>query len=263
MDVAPPTLTVTTAPAPAPAPPPPAAPAPEVRVPNIEHPTPWPRSAQRATAGLLVLAIGLLAWRLSAAGRWGTRPTTLETDSAAFRVDLNRADNARLRQLPGVGESLARRIEESRELHGEFRGVDDLRRVSGIGPATLERLRPFVYAQPTSLSDDAEDPPPLVAAPAEPKVIAPTKAAPAKKPAVSKKVESLTDRVDVNRATAEELQRLPGVGPALSGRVIAAREQKPFRAVEDLRRVHGIGPKTLERLRPHVTVGGEEKEAAR
>jgi competence protein ComEA len=93
---------------------------------------------------LLVLALGLLAWRVSAAGPWGTRPSTLETDGAAFRVDLNHADNARLRQLPGVGESLARRIEESRQHYGEFREVDDLRRVGGIGPQTLERLRPHV-----------------------------------------------------------------------------------------------------------------------
>lgn len=263
MDVAPPTLTVTTAPAAPAAPPPPTVPAVDVRTPNIELPTPWPRAAQRATAGLLVLALCLLAWRVGAAGSWNTRPTTLETDSAAFRVDLNRADNAALRQLPGVGESLARRIEESRRQYGDFRDVDDLRRVSGIGPATLERLRPFVYAQPTSIAADEEDgtSPPAVLAARQEKV--PEKPAPVRRPTVSKKTEALTDRVDVNRATAEELQRLPGVGPALSARVIEARQQKPFRAVEDLRRVHGIGAKTLERLRPHVTVGGEEKEAAR
>jgi competence protein ComEA len=199
---------------------------------------------------LLLLALALLTWRVSAAGRWATRPTSLETDAVAFRVDLNRADNARLRQLPGVGESLARRIEESRQQYGDFRDADDLLRVSGIGPATLERLRPFVYAQPRSSAEDEED--------AAPPMSAPVKPTPVKRPAVSKKAEALTQQVDLNRATAEELQRLPGVGPALSARLIEAREQKPFRAVEDLRRVHGIGPKTLERLRPHVTVGGGE-----
>jgi competence protein ComEA len=196
----------------------------------------------------------MLAWHIGAAGRWSTRPTTMETDAVAFRVDLNRADNTQLRQLPGVGESLARRIEENRRQYGDFRHADDLRRVSGIGPATLERLRPFVYAQPSSSAEDEDDSAPAVAAPAKPP--------PEKRAAVSKKAEALTQPVDINRASAEELQRLPGVGPAMSARMIEARQQKPFRAVDDLRRVHGIGPKTLERLRPLVTVGAGDQRVA-
>ena len=60
----------------------------------------------------------------------------------------------------------------------------------------------------------------------------------------------------MNRATVEELQRLPGIGPTLSGRIVQVREREPFHSVDELRRVPGIGPKTLERLRPFVTVGG-------
>jgi competence protein ComEA len=58
----------------------------------------------------------------------------------------------------------------------------------------------------------------------------------------------------VNRATAAELRRLPGIGPTLSQRIIETREEQPFRSTDDLRRVRGIGVKTLERLRPHVAV---------
>ena len=61
--------------------------------------------------------------------------------------------------------------------------------------------------------------------------------------------------VDVNRADAEELQHLPGVGPVTAGRIIEARKTNPFKSVDDLRRVPGIGPKTLDKPRPHVTVG--------
>ena len=50
-----------------------------------------------------------------------------------------------------------------------------------------------------------------------------------------------------------ELQRLPNVGPVLAQRIILARSERPFRSLEDLRRVPGIGPKTLEKLRPFVT----------
>lgn len=61
--------------------------------------------------------------------------------------------------------------------------------------------------------------------------------------------------VDLNRATAEELMRLPGVGPVLADRIVRSREsQGRFNRVDDLRRVRGIGPATLERLRPLLTV---------
>jgi competence protein ComEA len=70
----------------------------------------------------------------------------------------------------------------------------------------------------------------------------------------------LKEPIDVNRATAAELQRLPGVGPAMSSRIILVREQRPFQSVDELRRVPGIGVKTLEHLRPFVTVGGDKPE---
>jgi competence protein ComEA len=211
-------------------------------------------------AGVLVVALGLLGWNVFAAGRWSARPTTLEPGGLAFRVDLNQADHASLLQLPGVGESLARRIEEYRERYGPFRAMEDLRNVSGIGPATLERLRPFVYAQPGDLAE--EDPAPARQAAELPVRRDMPKASARKtseKALTTKKGEALTGRVDLNSATVEELQRLPGVGPAMSARIVAAREEKPFQAVEDLRRVRGIGVKTLERLRPHVTVGEKEQ----
>jgi competence protein ComEA len=61
--------------------------------------------------------------------------------------------------------------------------------------------------------------------------------------------------IDVNRASAAELQKLPGVGPAMAGKIVAEREKAPFRSVDELRRVPGIGAKTLDKLRPLVTAG--------
>ena len=58
--------------------------------------------------------------------------------------------------------------------------------------------------------------------------------------------------VDVNRASEVELAGLPGVGPALASRIVAAR---PFTDVGELRRVRGLRRGTLERLRPLVTAG--------
>lgn len=60
-------------------------------------------------------------------------------------------------------------------------------------------------------------------------------------------------RVDINTASAAELERLPDVGPALAGRIIAYRtEHGSFRSLDDLSRVAGIGPKTIEAIRDYL-----------
>jgi competence protein ComEA len=68
-----------------------------------------------------------------------------------------------------------------------------------------------------------------------------------------RKIQPGEPPIAVNRASNAELQRLPNVGPVLAQRIILARSERPFRNLEDLRRVPGIGPKTLEKLRPFVT----------
>jgi competence protein ComEA len=61
-----------------------------------------------------------------------------------FKVDMNQATWPELAMLPGVGETLARRIVQSREEDGPFLSHDDLRRVTGIGPRKLEDIRPYL-----------------------------------------------------------------------------------------------------------------------
>ena len=70
--------------------------------------------------------------------------------------------------------------------------------------------------------------------------------------------------VDVNHASAGELQTVPGIGPAIAGRIIESREKEgPFTTLDDLLRVKGIGRRTLDRLRPRLTVGDVPPGAAR
>ncbi|MEM6732974.1 MAG: helix-hairpin-helix domain-containing protein, partial [Myxococcota bacterium] len=65
--------------------------------------------------------------------------------------------------------------------------------------------------------------------------------------------------LDVNRASADELQLIDGVGPALAEAIAHyRRENGPFRHVEGLLRVKGIGEATLERIRPSLTVLGSD-----
>ncbi len=61
------------------------------------------------------------------------------------------------------------------------------------------------------------------------------------------------ERIDVDRASAQELQRLPGVGPALARRIVEARSRGgPFGDTAALRRVEGIGPSKLKRMAPNL-----------
>jgi competence protein ComEA len=62
--------------------------------------------------------------------------------------------------------------------------------------------------------------------------------------------------VNLNTASAEELQLLPGVGPAKVRSIVAYRSLHPFRTVDELVRIKGIGRKMLRRIRPHLTVTG-------
>jgi len=64
-------------------------------------------------------------------------------------------------------------------------------------------------------------------------------------------------RIDINGASAVQLDELPGVGPAIAARIIAWRTSRgPFQSVADLQRVRGIGPATLARIGDRAFVGG-------
>jgi len=62
--------------------------------------------------------------------------------------------------------------------------------------------------------------------------------------------------IDLNSATAGQLQQLPGIGPTLSKAIVSLREKSgPFRRVEDLLAVPHITRRIIEKIRPYVTVG--------
>lgn len=70
--------------------------------------------------------------------------------------------------------------------------------------------------------------------------------------------ESPTGVVNINTANAEQLQLLPRVGPALAGRIIDFRETNgPFRSVDEIVAVKGIGERSFAKLEPYLTTKGE------
>src|SRR5262245_28792281 len=63
-------------------------------------------------------------------------------------------------------------------------------------------------------------------------------------------------RLDLNEASAAELTVLPGLGPALAGKIVEDRGRRgAYGSVDDLRRVDGIGASVIERLRPYLVAG--------
>lgn len=217
------------------------------------------------------------------------------------RIDLNLAGETELMRLPGIGPSRAAGIIQDRQRNGPFGTVDELDRVSGIGPKTLEKLRPYIMVSGTAgaagvpkanpatranppapvprsfaaVPDRAAHPVPAPApasgsAPARPPASSPASAAealtllsaPAAAPPADPAQPAHAPRpaepdyviVNINTASTEELERIPGVGPVLAGRIADYRRLHPFKRPEDLIWVKGVGEITFRKMRPYIRV---------
>ncbi|RMH25266.1 MAG: ComEA family DNA-binding protein [Planctomycetota bacterium] len=105
----------------------------------------------RVIACLAILAVASLGLARS------VLPASAPAAVGTIRVDLNAASAAELDLLPHIGPALAARIVEDRAANGPYSSVDDLQRVSGIGPKTVERLRPVAEVSAKSVSWNAEE----------------------------------------------------------------------------------------------------------
>jgi len=125
--------------------------------------------ARREQVVLAILAIALVAGAAFYAARhWRVGDEALEVvspaDGPAFRLNVNTTNWQTLSLVPGLGETLSRRIIEVRdsEFAGKFNTLDDLRKVRGIGPKSLEKLRPYLVL------NDSDPPGEPVHLPAQP-----------------------------------------------------------------------------------------------
>lgn len=133
------------------------------------------------------------------------------------RIDPDQASAEELARLPKVGLALARAIVAYRERSGPFGGVEGLDRVPGMGPGLMAAIGPYLA---------------FSAAPAAP-----------------------AGKLDLNSASADALDALPGIGPTRAASIVQYRARNgPFRAVEELGRVPGMGPAALARVRDHLAV---------
>lgn len=147
-------------------------------------------------------------------------------------IDLDRASAGEIARLPRIGLSLARTIVADREQRGPFGSMDGLDRVTGVGPGMLAAVAPHVVFS----GHPAAHPQVLPAVGPSPASVA----APA---------------LDLNAATAADLERLPFIGGYMARQIVAFRDRHgPFPAVDSLVRVPGVGPATLARVRDRLVV---------
>jgi competence protein ComEA len=219
----------------------------------------WPRTAQAAAVILLSVTAVLLAVNAWGITPLGARPSELERgESLICRLDLNHAPRAELLQVPGIGPKTAECIVQYRRTHGRFRKLEDLKKVGGIGPKKFKRIAAWVYVEPSA--GEAAPAAELLpqAHPAAARMVPEQPAErqqPTSKKAVRQEKSYAGPKINVNTASAEELRKVKGIGPVLSKRIVEVRQVRPFASVDELKgRVSGIGKKTLDKLRPHLTV---------
>ena len=155
--------------------------------------------------------------------------------TALAAVNINTASEAELDTLPGIGPSKAAAIVAYRTEHGPFASISDLSKVQGIGNKTVSKLSSHI-----SVGDgDA-----TAAASTATKSTAPTTK-------VETAATSNPNAINVNTASASELTKLNGVGPATAKKIITYRETNgPFATCDQLQSVKGIGAKTVQKLKP-------------
>lgn len=188
------------------------------------------RSATRRLALIFALVLVLM-------GGWASSPAW-----AGEPVDLNTAAAEQLQTLPGIGPAKAQAILDHRAAHGPFGSVDGLDAVKGFGPATIDKLRPFatVNGQPPAASTAGE---------------ASTSRAKGPAPVQKGGGEAGGPPVNLNRASATELQTLPGIGEARAMAIIERREKVgPFTDPSQIMEIKGVGPKTYEKMKDRLVV---------
>ncbi|MEZ4586268.1 MAG: helix-hairpin-helix domain-containing protein [Gemmatimonadales bacterium] len=189
--------------------------------------------------------------------------------SQGERIDVNRASAEDLARLPRVGPRLAKRIVADREDRGRFGSLAELGRVTGIGPAMLASIGPFVDLpagqQPADTGRDKRSGRKrgVQRAPAG------NEAAGGRAPTVylrdlprvegrgqgGSKARGGPAPVNLNSAPEDVLITLPGIGRTRARAIVAYRESHgPFASVNELEKVPGLGPKLVRQLVPQVTV---------
>ncbi|MDY6915129.1 MAG: ComEA family DNA-binding protein [Candidatus Cloacimonadota bacterium] len=140
-----------------------------------------------------------------------------------IKYDLQTITNSELQMIPGIGPSRAEDIIRYRDSLG-FAKPTDLLNVKGIGEKTYEKIKDY-FIGANSLTN--------------------------------KSMNELKEKkkININKASIDELTALPGIGPAKAKKIVNYRIKNGyFDKKEDIMQVNGIGQKTLEKLKPLISL---------
>lgn len=120
--------------------------------PNPDPEVLWLRRGDQLFVGVMVAAatvlLGLFWLRAMSSGQPLIQIEHLPKHQYDYQLDVNESEWIEWTLLEGIGEKLARRIVADREANGRFSTVEDVDRVPGIGPKTLERIKPWLTVSP-------------------------------------------------------------------------------------------------------------------
>ena len=160
------------------------------------------------------------------------KPEKTPPAPAAGKINLNTATVEQLMTLPRVGQGTAEKIVKYREEQGGFKTVDDLANVPRMGQKTVDNLRAFITVGGSSSSSPA------------------VKQTPAGAPVKKKKTAGASGKINLNTATAEELQQLPWVGPGAAAKIIEYRTlHGKYTSVQDLLNIKGFSQTALDAIK--------------